>query len=821
MTSRAPVSLCMIVKNEENQIENCLKSIRPFVDQIVIVDTGSKDKTPEICRRYADTFETFTACNDADGRITSFAKARQRSFDLASHEWAMWIDGDDEVQGAENLPGVVAEAQAKRGENPFLIMFPYEYAHDHHGNVTCLHYRERLVTPSRSFKWQGPVHEVLVPTNPSTVFTKLDAVRIIHKRDASRKPMEPMRNLRILKAYFDEIGESDVRQLYYLGLEYGNVNDVDNALKFHKRYIELSGWDDEKCLSCLKVAEHYQNRGEFEQAVDWALKASIVKEGWAEPYFNLCKSFYFLAQKGGPVEQRNWERCVYFARAGLSQKPTDTVLFINPLERNYEIHKYLNFALNRIGDVKSALDSARSGLMTRPDDDALKGNIRLYEIHLARVDMEQNLQRLTSLGGIEAPMASAIRDVLQGKVPSHNPIVVRTELHPDVIVSSIIEQTESKKNPLDIAFYVGYGCEPWNPQTFGKTGLGGSETAVIEMTKRLVRMGHKVRVYGDCAELEGIFDGVRYVHFDKFKNVECDVLVTSRRPHVVDDEFGVKARAVFCWVHDVSCGAALNHTRALRIDRFLCLSRWHRGFFLETHKNVHPDQVIVTRNGIDMGRFEGTESGRDPHRAVYMSSPDRGLEVAVKIWPEVRKRVADATLHIYYGFHNWEVAARSINDRGQLDLIERLKREVEANKPHGVFYHGRQDQKMLAREFMKSGVWTYPTWFSESSCISAMEAQAAGLKIVTSPIAALNETVGARGRMIPGDWLSPEYQAKFTDAVVDAMREGQDTHNRWLQHKYAAENFGMHELAESWDKMFRTVLVEVERDVIPAYVGAR
>src|SRR5688572_15325737 len=103
MSVPAPVSVCMIVKNEQHQIENCLKSIRPHVAELCIVDTGSKDDTPAICQRYADKFEVYTDANDSEGRITSFSRARQRSFDLASKEWTMWIDGDDEVRGAENL----------------------------------------------------------------------------------------------------------------------------------------------------------------------------------------------------------------------------------------------------------------------------------------------------------------------------------------------------------------------------------------------------------------------------------------------------------------------------------------------------------------------------------------------------------------------------------------------------------------------------------------------------------------------------------------------------------------------------------------------
>lgn len=823
MTSPAPVSVCMIVKNEQHQIANCLKSIRPYVEEICIVDTGSKDDTPAICRDFADKFEVYTECNDSEGRIASFAQARQRSFSMATRKWTMWIDGDDEVRGAENLKPLLESRESARQQAPQIVMLPYEYAHDHLGNVICYHWRERIVSPSHDFRWEGPVHEVLVPKGSGAQFHQTDAITIVHRRDLTKKPTEPMRNLRILKAHYDKVGESDVRQLYYLGLEYGNVGDLGNAIKFHKRYVELSGWDDEKYLACLKVAEHYQAMGDFENAIVWGLKATTVRENWGEAYFSLCRSYYFKAQQGGPEERRNWEKAAHFGKLGLACPPTQTILFINPLERSYDIHRYLNFALNKIGDVKGARESAAAAAAARPDDEGMKGNIRLYDIHLARVDIQNQVQKLVELGDLSPDNAALIRDALHGNVKAPAQASVSYNLI-EKIAESPSPVTGGTK-PLDIVLFVGWAPEPWTPETVSRVGIGGSETMAMNMARRLAAKGHNVRLFGDCPGVHQRFDGVEYIHHDQFRNVECDVFITSRRPQYVDDEYGVKARATLCWVHDIGCGSSLTHARALRIDKFLCLSQWHKGFFLDAHKCVHPDQVIVTRNAIDLSRFEESTHGgpvpRNPHRAVYGSSPDRGMEVAVKIWPKVRQRIPDAELHIFYGFHTWEVSARSMNDQGQLELIERLKRQLEEAKAYGVYFHGRVDQIRLAREFMSSGVWAYPTWFTETSCITAMEAQAAGLRIVTSPIAALNETVGDRGVLIPGNWLDDDYQARFTDAVVEAMSLGEDAEFRAEQRRQAFDRFGWDALADEWNRMLYQVLEEVERNVVPPYKGTR
>ena len=803
MSFVAPISACLIVKNESGQLKFCLQSIRPYVEEIVVVDTGSVDSSQDIAKEFADKFEIFTDCNDDQGRIVSFALARQRSFDLATKPWCFWVDGDDEVVGANKLIDVVNKAEKEKDGRPTMIMLPYEYSHDENGNVTCLHYRERIINPKSEFEWKGPVHEVCSPKSSAQALQS-DAVKIVHKRQKSGKVIEPNRNLRILKSHYEKVGESDVRQLYYLGLEYGNAGDIGNSIKFHKRYVELSGWDDEKFLACMKISEHYQGFGDYENAIQWALKALTVREGWSEAYFSLGKSYYFMAQRGGPEEKRNWEKCVHFIRLGLQMPPTRTVLFINPMERQFEMHRFLNLALNKIGDVRGALESCDTALKIKPDS-SIELNRNLYVSFLAKSDITNKINDLVNAGGLSQEVKNTVLDLINSNDISK---INNTKIEPIAVPS----------NKLDIVFYVGPGVEPWNPDIIKKNGIGGSETAVYEMSRRLVKFGHSVRVFGHCENIEGNFDGVNYLNFTKYRNISCDVLITSRRPRAIDDEFNVSSKVSFCWVHDIHCGNDLNHSRSLRIDKFLVLSNWHREFFLNHYKFIHPSQVITTRNGIDLSRFDN-KIQRNPHRAVYSSSPDRGMEVVTKVWPKIREVIPDAELHLFYGFETWESCARSAGDNGQLDLIQRLKQMIKDYEKYGVYYHGRVDQNQLAKEFLASGVWAYSTWFSETSCLTAMEAQCAGLRIVTSPIAALNETVGSRGKMIPGDWLSEEYQRQFTESVIEVMLKPDNGDRSELQ-DYAKKHFCIDKLASQWDEMFRNVIEEISINIVPPYKEA-
>ena len=79
------VSLCMIVRNEEKVLERCLKSVADIVDEIIIVDTGSIDRTKEIAADYTDKIYDFLWCDD-------FSAARNFAFSKGTGEYFLWMD---------------------------------------------------------------------------------------------------------------------------------------------------------------------------------------------------------------------------------------------------------------------------------------------------------------------------------------------------------------------------------------------------------------------------------------------------------------------------------------------------------------------------------------------------------------------------------------------------------------------------------------------------------------------------------------------------------------------------------------------------------
>lgn len=372
---------------------------------------------------------------------------------------------------------------------------------------------------------------------------------------------------------------------------------------------------------------------------------------------------------------------------------------------------------------------------------------------------------------------------------------------------------------MNIVMWIGPAIEAWDPLSPNTKGVGGSETACIEVCKNLAHMGHKVTVYGCCPDSEGIYDGVVYKHFERLRDeaINCDVFISSRAPSIMAAN-KVRAKLSLLWVHDIHVGPPSPDLDRwlLKFDRILCLSQWHKQFFLSVYPGLHPDRVVVTRNGIDPKRF--AQALPKTNRAIFSSSPNRGLDTLLVNWPFVRQKVPDAELHVYYGFDVWEAFARGRNDPAELADIQRYKTALEnAVRGGGVFWHGRVDQRTLAEAFLRSKVWAYPTNFSETSCISAMEAQAAGAVPVCTKLAALPETVQHGILIEPG----PNYGNYWVEYVARLLsdenyRLGYANEGR----QWALSNLSWSGLASDWVHMFNDLIQAVADNPVPIWRSA-
>jgi glycosyltransferase involved in cell wall biosynthesis len=317
----------------------------------------------------------------------------------------------------------------------------------------------------------------------------------------------------------------------------------------------------------------------------------------------------------------------------------------------------------------------------------------------------------------------------------------------------------------EIAIHTGQGWMRWAPQDIDAKGLGGSETAAVRLADALAELGWVVTVYGDVEQ--GCHDQVVYRHVECFDPLTPrDVLISSRQPHLFDRP--VNARVKLLWCHDATLGDQLTPERYRHIDKLLVLSDWQAREFTRLYGN---DKIVQIRNGIDHSTFylNGDTPPARERRALYTSSPDRGLDILLELWPQIRERVPDAVLEYAYAPVYFHIAETDPVVGAHAAKIAKLSAQP------GVNSLGSLSQPDLARLLQSSLVWAHPSYntphdqpFYETSCIGAMEAQAAGCAVVASNWGALSETVKV-GALIDAEPQSEAWRRCFVEAVVRGL----------------------------------------------------
>ena len=176
------ISLCMIVKDEEALLPRCLESIQGLVEEVIVVDTGSSDRTVELASRPGAQVYHFPWVGD-------FSQARNFSFSKATQQYCLWMDADD-VLDAQYRSGFL-QLKAALPPQTDVVMLPYHTAFDQAGAPTFTYYRERLIRRLAGLRWSGAVHEAIPPVGNVVYW---DKAAISHRKPG---PGDPDRNLGI------------------------------------------------------------------------------------------------------------------------------------------------------------------------------------------------------------------------------------------------------------------------------------------------------------------------------------------------------------------------------------------------------------------------------------------------------------------------------------------------------------------------------------------------------------------------------------------------------------------------------------------------
>lgn len=293
------VSLCMIVKNEEQILKRCLDSLAGLMDEIIIVDTGSTDATKEIAAKYTDQVYDFVWVND-------FAAARNFAFSKANMEYIYSADAD-EVLDEKNR---TAFLQLKQTLLPEIEIVQMYYANQlSHGTIYNYdrELRPKLFKRNRTFRWQGAIHEQVGIT---TVIYDSE-IEICHMPRNSHKDRDLAAFKRLVEAgevldkrlhniYAKELfisgedkdflaareffrascvdqarGDDELKEAACVAARAARIaGDVADFFKYAMKVIACDG-----CAEiCCELGEYYRQIGDYDEAVVWFYNAAYETE---------------------------------------------------------------------------------------------------------------------------------------------------------------------------------------------------------------------------------------------------------------------------------------------------------------------------------------------------------------------------------------------------------------------------------------------------------------------------------------------------------------------------------------------------------------
>jgi hypothetical protein len=610
------IALSMIVRGDKDdhiKMERALSSIAPYVDGIYVTITGPRNlvkKTEDVLKKYnanvsyydslwTATEEAIKFLTDYFGyepkmkvgdKIFVFDKARNYSMDQIpkeEYDWLLWMDSDDVFKGGEKLHEL-AKIGIQQNIEAFYFNYLYQAEFDEEGNIKhriIEHLRERLLRHTGVFKWIAPIHETLIEQRPTRKTDNYDC-EVIHLSTAEDKINSLNRNLKNLELSIYQTEGKDPRPVYYLAKAYFDLrtNETDDrAIPLIMHYLlgeDKSGWPEERAQAWEYLAEIYRRKNQHNNAIKAALNAfTEPTEPTMTPFLNLAVSFMLKEQ---------YDLALFWVRLAtkIPEKKTTLVKNVKDVQaRTLEV--IFNSCLN-LSKIDEAHAAALKLKELYPDDENINNSLNFVNNLKAERDISMKVTELANFlkqTGEREKIKSLLNSVPQ--IASDNPFIAK--LYQENNPPKAWEENE-------ISIYCGPGFTNWSPKQLDKPGgsfVGGSEEAVINLSRELTKIGWKITVYGDPGVDEGEYEGVTYLPYYKFNKLDnFNILISWRQLGFFDQE--LSANKKYLWLHDIPNRLEFTPERFSKIDKIIVLSKWQRDLI----DHVSDDKIFISTNGI-------------------------------------------------------------------------------------------------------------------------------------------------------------------------------------------------------------------------------
>lgn len=574
----------MIVKDEVEQVAKILRDIDPYIDKAYITVT-SKEREKDFHAIDNDKVDwSYFSWKD------DFAAARNYNLKQVQTDFYIWLDSDDTVLNPEQIPVIVQQMEQAKIDAVFL---PYNYMQNDEGECVAWQERERIIRRSHPFVWKGSIHESLVSEGVPQ-FDRIDSMVIKHNKSVDEVPASAERNHKILlKEYNKE--PRDPRITHYLGLSYFITKDYDKAVELLLEHINTSGWPEEQYRSWCKIAEAHLLTGNLPKANAAANAAIDLLPDYPEAYYIKVQIAY---------TQERYEEVIEWLKSSAIRKQPKTMSVVDPNQKVRAMTLGV-FAYMKLGNPKEAFLTLKDILELSPNN--VEAN-RIYKpVEYSYLETKA-IELVEWLSMFNAENGGDVVKLLQS-LPG--------ELFSDPRLNEIrAKHIPPKKWPnKSIVFFCGGGTDVWGADTLDQ-GMGGSEEAIVYLSRELAKIGWDVTVYNERDEeyedVSSVNEAIRANNMEMPKNYKdyCvtykpwttlnpndtfDVFVAWRAP---ENAKGIKARKVVVDLHD-AIEAKRVKSASDYIDLFFVKSNYHRELFPDTKTK----KFVVVGNGIVKEQF--------------------------------------------------------------------------------------------------------------------------------------------------------------------------------------------------------------------------
>lgn len=355
------VGLALIAKNEEKRLPHLLASIEGAFDEIVLVDTGSLDRTKDTFREWAEKQSGLTYEIKYFHWTKDFAAARNFAHSLLTSDWQVWADCDDVINGAKNIRQLIQQVP----DEVAGLVAEYNYAqHPETGNCICRLKRERIVRKGRA-KWINRVHEAQVLDGPVMQIGP-QMVEWVHQKQHmtvdEMKKFDARRNLDILENWIQDEPEN-TRVLAYLGTETAATGKLEEAIPYFEKYLSLNPeWDEERAQVYRKLAMCLLPLQRADDAIALALEAVKLLPRWPDSYNTLAEAYFGKGE---------FHKSIFWANEVISKGAPETMLIINPHDYTYQPMKVMAGAYAALQQFDEAVEWGKKAWELNPLDEGL------------------------------------------------------------------------------------------------------------------------------------------------------------------------------------------------------------------------------------------------------------------------------------------------------------------------------------------------------------------------------------------------------------------------------------------------------------------